>query len=63
MGVRDVLEAGRECRYPGTRRGIGGIRGHLGFLGVLGILGPLGSIRGMSGGVEVSRMYWSWQGV
>ena len=26
-GVRDLLGAGRDCRYSGTRRGIGGIRG------------------------------------
>ena len=26
-GVRGVLGAGRECRYSGTRRSIGGIRG------------------------------------
>ena len=29
-GVRDVLGAGRECRYSGARRGRGGIREHLG---------------------------------
>ena len=30
-GVKGVyLGAGRECRYSGARRGIGGIRGHLG---------------------------------
>ena len=28
--------AGRECRYSGARRGIGGIRGHWGFLGDVG---------------------------
>ena len=33
-GVRGVLGAGRECRYTGARRGIGGIRGHWGLLGV-----------------------------
>ena len=42
--VRDVLGAGRECRYSGARRGIGGIRGYL------GLLGGVGAIRG----VEVS---------
>ena len=26
--VRGVLGAGRECRYSGTRRGIGGIMGY-----------------------------------
>ena len=31
-GVRGVLEAGRECRYSGTRRGLGSIRGHWGLL-------------------------------
>ena len=30
-GVRGVLGTGRECRYSGTRRGIGGIRGHWGL--------------------------------
>ena len=34
--VRGVLGAGRECRYSGARRGIGGIRGYWGLLGVLG---------------------------
>ena len=26
--VRGVLGAGRECKYSGGRRGIGGIKGH-----------------------------------
>ena len=32
-GVRVYWGDGRECRYSGARRGIGGIRGHLGLLG------------------------------
>ena len=28
--------AGRECRYSGARRGIGGIRRHWGLLEVVG---------------------------
>ena len=26
-GIRGVLGAGKECRYSGARRGIGGLRG------------------------------------
>ena len=33
-GYQGCIGAGRECRYSGVRRGIGGIRGHWGFLGV-----------------------------
>ena len=33
-GIRGVLGAGRECRYSGARRSIGGIKGHWGLLGV-----------------------------
>ena len=32
-GVRGVLEAGRECRYSGARRGTCDIREHWGLLG------------------------------
>ena len=28
--MRGVFGAGRECRYSGARRSIGGIRGHWG---------------------------------
>ena len=51
MGVRGVLGAGRECRYSGARRSIGGRRGLWGFLGVLG------AIRGCQGCIG------GWQGV
>ena len=44
------LGAGRECRYTGARRGIGGIRGHWGALrvckgcqGCIGVASGLGS--------------------
>ena len=33
-GVRGALGAGRECRYSGATRGIGGIRVHRGLFGV-----------------------------
>ena len=33
-GVRVYWGDGRECRYSGARRGIGGIRGHWELLGV-----------------------------
>ena len=42
--IRGILEAGRDCRYPGARRGISGIKGHWGLLGGR-VLGPLGGIR------------------
>ena len=29
-GIRGCMGADRECRYSGTRRGIGSIRGHWG---------------------------------
>ena len=53
-GVRSVLEAGRDCRYSGARRGIGGIRGHWGLLGGAG--GHFGGIRsvGVSGCIGVA---------
>ena len=45
-GCQGVLGAGRECRYSGARRGIGGIRANWraprGFWGV-------GAIKGESG--------------
>ena len=44
VGVSGVYwEAGRDSRYSGARRGIGGIMGHLGFLG------GVGAIRGVRG--------------
>ena len=50
-GVRHAFGAGRECRYSGSSRGIGGIRGLLG-----GVRGASGTVRGLgtSGGVGVS---------
>ena len=50
-GVKVYGWIDRECRYSGTRRGIGSKRGHLGLLGGVG---PLGGCQGCSGG---------WQGV
>ena len=38
--------AGRECRYSGARRGIGGIRGHLVVPGVLEVLRVTGGASG-----------------
>ena len=54
VGVSGVhWGAGRECRYSGASRGIGGIRGLLGVVGVSeGMLGPsggLGAVRGCQG--------------
>ena len=47
-GVSSVLGAGRECRYSGARRGIGGIMGHWGFLGGVGdAQGHFGGVRGL----------------
>ena len=43
--VRDVLGAGREHRYSGTRSDIGGIRGYWGVGGV----GAFGAVRGHQG--------------
>ena len=57
--IRDVgcIGAGRECRFSGARRGIGGIRGHLGIPRVLGSWSHWGH-QGVSG------LYWGdWQGV
>ena len=56
-GVRCVLAAGRECRYSGARRGIGGIRGHWGLLGDVGCWE---AVRGKSGasGCRVLGAYW-----
>ena len=50
-GYQACNGAGRECRYSGARRGIGGIRGHWVSKGVYGESGPLGA----SG---VSGVYW-----
>ena len=36
---RGCIGAGRECRYSGARKGIGGIRGPLGALRVVGGVG------------------------
>ena len=45
-GHQGCIGAGRECRYSGTRRGIG----HIGGIGaLLGVLGESGGIRGCSG--------------
>ena len=45
VGVSEVYSgAGRNCRYSGTRRGIGGIRG---ICKLLRGFGPLGHIRGV----------------
>ena len=38
--------AGRECRYSGSRKGIGSIMGHWGLLGGIG---GVGAIRGHHG--------------
>ena len=48
---RSVLGAGRDSRYSGARRGIGGIRGHWGPLGdVEGLFwGASGGVRGCIG--------------
>ena len=40
-GCKGCIGAGRECRYSGARKGIGGIRGHL------RLLGGVGAIRGV----------------
>ena len=58
-GCRDVmgvLGAGRDCRYSGTRRCIGGIR-------VEGApRGCRGAVLGHQG-CRVSGVYWDWQGL
>ena len=59
-GCQGVLGAGRECRYSGVRRGIGGIRGHFGALRGIGVIRGVGEsgdvgcqwcIRGLAGNV------------
>ena len=50
-GVRCVLRAGRDCRYSGARRGIGGI-GRIGGIGAPGGVGVLRGCYGVSGGVK-----------
>ena len=40
--------AGRDCRYSGTRRGIGGIQ-RIGGIGAPGGVGVFGAVSGMSG--------------
>ena len=52
-GCQGCIEAGRECRYSGARRGIGGIRRHWDFLGV-GVFGPLVGIKGCQGCIGVA---------
>ena len=51
-----VFGTGRECRYPGARRGIDGIRGMWGIPGVLraikGASGCVGGVRDVLGLVE-----------
>ena len=37
-GCQGCIGAGREYRYSGTRRGIGGIMGHLGVLKGVGAI-------------------------
>ena len=49
--------AGREYRYSGARRDIGGIRGHWWLLGGAG---AIGSVRGVGG---VRSVLGGWQGV
>ena len=44
-GIRGVLGAGRECRYSGARRGIGGLRGHWGPIGVLEAIRGVGGVK------------------
>ena len=51
-GVRGALGAGRECRYSGASRGIGGIRG---------LLGVHGDVRGHQLGT-VRGVLEAWQG-
>ena len=51
---------GRECRYSGTRRGIGGMRGSWAPRVCWGI----GAVRWLSGGVGGVRVVLGgWQGV
>ena len=45
--------AGRECRYSGARRGIGGIRRHWQLLRGVGASGPLVGVWG----IGVSGVY------
>ena len=57
-GVRGILGAGRECRYSGARRGIGGIRGHFGVpRGIVAIRRESGSVGGVRGVLETGREY------
>ena len=52
------MGAGRECRYSGARRGIGGIREHL------GVPRGVGANREHQGGVgDVRVCIEGWQGV
>ena len=60
-GFRGVLGAGRECRYSGARRGIGGIRGYWGARGVGAIMGEGLLVMGPSAlGMAsfLNRLYW-----
>ena len=54
------MGAGRDCRYSGAKRGIGGIRGHLGTpRACRGCRGHFGGVRGC----RVSGVIWGWQGL
>ena len=58
-GVSGVYwRAGRECRYSGVRRGIGGIGRHWELQEVLGLLGGVmgvGGVRGVLGAGRACR--------
>ena len=49
--LRGVLGAGRESRYSGARRGIGGIREHWGLQEVLGAVRGVRGVLGLGGSV------------
>ena len=60
VGCQGVLGTDRECRYPGARGGISGIRGHLGV--PKGCWGD-GAIRGCWGFRGIRSVLGGWQGL